>query len=91
MITDFNNGLILGLSLQGTIFSGGGATDVVITAMESAPIEFRVKYNEDTEWTIFDITSNETGTIIYTSRTNGAFIIFTPILESEIIYNQLEV
>lgn len=89
MSTDFNNGLIIGLSLQGTIFSGGIIGDIVITEMESTPTEFRVKYNDDTEWTIFDITSNETGIIIYTSRTNGAFISFTPLENT--IYNQVEV
>lgn len=89
---DFNNGLIIGLSLQGSIFTGGGfAGDIVITAMESTPLELRVKYNEDTEWTIFQYSVDEVTGIIIFNTPNGGYVRLIPLNEEEILYSQLEV
>lgn len=88
---DFNNGLILGLSLQGVLFTGGGYTDFKITAIENNTSQLRVKYNDDTEFTIFNyVEDTETGILTFFCVKNGSTVILTPMAEEDIIYKQME-
>jgi hypothetical protein len=89
---DFNNGLILGMSLQGVLFTGGGYTDFQITAIENNTAQLRVKYNDDAEFTIFNyVEDTDTGVITFYCTTNGSTVVLTPMDESDIIYKQMEV
>ena len=88
---DFNNGLILGLSLQGTLFIGDRFNTIKITAIESNTTQLRVKYNDDTEFTIFNWTEDvNTGVITYYCTKNGAIVVLTPMAAEDIIYKQME-
>lgn len=91
-INDFNNGLILGLSLQGAIFKDDRNNDITITLIESNHTQMRIKYNNDTEFTIFNfVEDTATGVITYYCTKNGATVVFTPMAEADIIYKATEV
>jgi len=76
-VTDYNNGLITGLALNGVLFQGGGGRDIVITAMESSDTELRVKYGAETEWTVYAITTDGLDNWLYTVE-SGAFVELNP-------------
>lgn len=91
MSAEFNNGLILGLSLQGGLFVGGSFNDVEITEIKSNHTQLRIKYNKDTEWTIFNRTEDiENDIITLFCVKNGATLILTPMNEADIVYQQVE-
>ena len=91
-INDFNNGLIMGLSLQGTIFSDTHGNDIRITLIESNHMQMRIKYNDDIEFTVFNfVEDNVTGILTYFCTKNGATVVFTPMAEEDIIYKAVEV
>lgn len=84
-VTDFNNGLITGLALNGVAFVGGGGRDIEITAIESSDIELKVKYGTDTDWTVFAITTDGLGNYLYTlNGDSGAFVELNPTVEGPI-------
>ena len=77
---DFNNGLIIGLSLQGGMFIGNGFNDIVIKAIESNHTQLRVKYNDDTESTIFNSTyDSRADTYPFFCTTNCSTVFLSPV------------
>lgn len=90
-VTDYNNGLITGLALNGTIFINHLRDFLLISAIESNSTQLRVKYEDDTAFTVFTRTyDSETDTHTFTCTSNGAQVILTPMADEDVIYQRTE-
>lgn len=91
-VTDFNNGFITGLSLNGVVFANHSGEHIKITAIESNTTQLRVKFNDDTDFTVFNRSYDaETDTHTFFCVSNGSYVILSPLPEGEIIYTRVEV
>ncbi len=91
-VEDFNNGLIIGLGLNGiTIAGDGSGNDLAVDNMLSSVIQLLVKYTGNSENTIFNRKFDEsTGKYIYDCLNNGSRVVLSPKDEADIIYAQNE-
>lgn len=90
-VTDYNNGLVTGLALNGTIFINHLRDFLLISAIESNSTQLRVKYEDDTAFTVFTREYDAlTDTHTFTCASNGAKVVLSPMDEADIIYARME-